>query len=89
MDARSRKTDPLTSKLASLSMQDSVNHLQLCVLEGLCICPGTFSEIAVRINLPEATVWKRLSELKEKRLVRAIGTRTGPYGRQQTVYIFE
>lgn len=60
-----------TSIEAYKSILDDLPNRQREVLTGLIkIGSGTFREIAEAGNIPESTVWKRLSELRKKGLVK-------------------
>jgi len=86
--AHARREDKATSHAAAESVKASAKSIMDEIHRDLRQRgPGTFSELATRINRPDGQVWKRLSDLERAGRVTASGqTRKGPSGRQQTVW---
>ena len=82
-----RRRDPDTSRAAARSVEKSSRALMLRVLREINSCPGTHAEIALRMRLKPDQVWKRISDLRRKKMVEDSGvTRPGPSGRWQIVW---
>ncbi len=63
-----------TSILAHESIKPSKEVLYSKIIAGMRkIKNGTFREIATASNLPEQQVWKRLSEMKSKKMISDTG----------------
>ena len=83
-----RREDKPTSRAAAESVRQSAQPIMDEIHRDLRQRgPGTFSDLAARLNRPDGQVWKRLSDLERAGRVTASGqTRKGPSGRQQTVW---
>ena len=83
-----RSTDPDTSLEAAISMQGSAKALAYRIFaEMKANGPGTQHTISIRMGLPAASVWKRLSDLRRFGLIEPSGfTMRGPTNRQQTIW---
>lgn len=86
--AIARNNDPDTSLEAAASMKDAAKTLCLKIAADLkANGPGTFEEIAFRIGLDNAQVWRRLSDMEKLNLaVPTELTRRGSSGRSQRVW---
>ena len=83
-----RRTDPRTSKAAARNMQrHSKALLALLFGELKRHGPMTQTELALRTRLRPDQVWRRLSDLKNKKMIVDSGeTRPGDSGRPQIVW---
>ena len=88
VDEHVRSTDPSPSLQAAVSMQGSAKALAHRILAEITVNgPGTQHTIALRMGLPAASVWKRLSDLAKWGFIEPTGfTMPGPSGRKQTVW---
>lgn len=78
-----RHNDRETSKAAARSMRSTAGGLCARILSCLkTYGPGTFEQVAVRLNLRPDQVWKRLSDLNGR--IVADGTAIGSSGREIT-----
>jgi len=86
---RARKHDPRTSHAAAESVDRFANgHYALILISLRDHGPMTVAEIAVATGLGEHQCNKRTSELQRSGLISLTGgTRPGPSGRQQRVWM--
>lgn len=83
-----RVSDMATSHAAARSMRIAATTYAARILADLRERgPGNFSMIAARMQLAPAQVWRRLSDLKNAKLIEPTGTPlAGATGRKQTVW---
>ena len=82
-----RKSDKGTSHAAAHSVHDAKVLMARIHADLVANGPSTFSEIAQRIGLDPWRVTKRVSDLKNAKLVMdSSKVRKGPSGRYQTVW---
>jgi predicted ArsR family transcriptional regulator len=79
-----RRTDPVTSKIASVAAREFKGDHERRILEALAAGPGTKDEIASRCGLSEQQVARRMHGLARAGLVEATGkTRPSASGRPE------
>lgn len=82
-----RRQDPETSRAAASSVARASRALMYRVLREINSCPGTQWEVSQRMRLKPEQIWKRISDLRAKKMVEDSGiTRPGPSGRLQIVW---
>jgi predicted ArsR family transcriptional regulator len=89
MRPRARTTDPDTSKIAADMLDEKrTSTIMARIYRSLhSDGPGTFWQLAVRLQLHESQVWKRISDLRSEGLVEDSGhVTTGPLGRPCVIW---